>query len=117
MNSERDLLGPILGRLRCENELTLAELAERLGVSKPTVQSWENNKTSPRKERLRAIAEALSIAESELITPRHPADPLVMNAALADEIARSKARIALLAGTAVENVLILITYWLRSCSY
>ncbi|TCJ32183.1 helix-turn-helix domain-containing protein [Parafrankia sp. BMG5.11] len=109
MKSEPGYLGSKLAKLRRESELSMAEVAERLGVSKPTVWAWENGKTLPRRDRMPAIAEALNIAESELILLNSGAEPLALNEALAEEIARSKARIAELAGTATEKVLIAIT--------
>ncbi|MCL9983440.1 MAG: helix-turn-helix domain-containing protein [Erythrobacter sp.] len=59
-------LGLRLNRLRREAGLTLAEVADRLGVSKPTVWAWEKGKARPLPERMTAIAEALGAAPADL---------------------------------------------------
>jgi transcriptional regulator with XRE-family HTH domain len=59
-------LGMRLNRLRREAGLTLADVAARLGVSKPTVWAWEKGKARPLPERIDAIAEALGVPSAEL---------------------------------------------------
>lgn len=59
-------LGGRLNRLRREAGLTLSDVANRLGVSKPTVWAWEKGKARPLPERLDAIAEALGVAPEGL---------------------------------------------------
>ncbi|TCJ39502.1 helix-turn-helix domain-containing protein [Parafrankia sp. BMG5.11] len=110
MMTEQDYLGSKLYLLRRESKLTLAELGKRVGVSKPTIWAWENCKAYPRKERIPAIAQALGISENELILPRVRAEPFALSEALSDEIARSRARIAALAGITSQKVLIAITF-------
>ena len=44
-----------------------SELARMLGVSPQSVQAWEANKNIPRQQRLKAIAEALSVTASYLM--------------------------------------------------
>ncbi|MBI1402447.1 MAG: helix-turn-helix domain-containing protein [Porphyrobacter sp.] len=61
-----------LNRLRREAGLTLADVAARLGVSKPTVWAWEKGKARPLPERIDAIAEALGVAPSELVETMGP---------------------------------------------
>ncbi|KPQ21508.1 MAG: Helix-turn-helix domain/PilZ domain, partial [Porphyrobacter sp. HL-46] len=63
-----ETLGARLGRLRREAGLTLAEVAARLGVSKPTVWAWEKGKARPLPERTEAIAEALGVAPDQIAT-------------------------------------------------
>ncbi|WP_296722644.1 helix-turn-helix domain-containing protein [Erythrobacter sp.] len=60
-------LGSRLNRLRREAGLTLADVALRLGVSKPTVWAWEKGKARPLPERIDAIAEALGVAPEQLV--------------------------------------------------
>lgn len=55
-----------LQRLRKARGLTLAELARRLQVSKPTVWAWEQGKARPVESRLPALAEVLGVEVSEL---------------------------------------------------
>jgi transcriptional regulator with XRE-family HTH domain len=59
-------LGSRLNRLRREAGLTLADVATRLGVSKPTVWAWEKGKARPLPERIPAIAEALGATADDL---------------------------------------------------
>lgn len=60
-------LGPQLNRLRRERSLTLEQVANALGVSKPTVWAWEKGKARPLPERISAIAEVLGVSDSDLI--------------------------------------------------
>lgn len=61
-----DSLGTKLNRLRRERSLTLAQVAEALDVSKPTVWAWEKGKARPLPERIGAIASVLGVSEEEL---------------------------------------------------
>jgi transcriptional regulator with XRE-family HTH domain len=58
--------GARLHRLRTERGLSLAEVADRLGVSKPTVWAWEHGKARPVDRRLAALAEALGVTPGGL---------------------------------------------------
>ncbi len=60
--------GAKLNRLRRERGLTLADVANVLGVSKPTVWAWEKGKARPLPDRLQAIADALGVELAELHT-------------------------------------------------
>ena len=59
-------LGSQLNRLRRERSLTLEQVANALGVSKPTVWAWEKGKAKPLPERIEAIANVLGVETSEL---------------------------------------------------
>lgn len=59
-------LGVKLNRLRRERGLTLAQVAEVLGVSKPTVWAWEKGKARPLPDRIEPIAEVLGVGVEEL---------------------------------------------------
>lgn len=61
-----DALGVRINRLRRERDLTLAQVANVLGVSKPTVWAWEKGKARPLPERLEAIAEVLGSSVADL---------------------------------------------------
>ncbi len=61
-----ELLGVKLNRLRRERAMTLAQVAEKLGVSKPTVWAWEKGKAKPLPDRLAAIAQVLGVPTQEL---------------------------------------------------
>lgn len=58
--------GARLHRLRTERGLSLADIADRLGVSKPTVWAWEHGKARPVERRLTALAEALGVTPGGL---------------------------------------------------
>lgn len=64
--SPAEPFGARLNRLRRERGLTLANVAEVLEVSKPTVWAWEKGKARPLPERIEAIAAALGVSAEEL---------------------------------------------------
>lgn len=55
-----------LRRLREERGVSLAALARRAGFSKPSLWAWENGRTIPRPQSLRALARALDVPEALL---------------------------------------------------
>ena len=59
-------LGKRLNTLRREQGLTLAQVADALGVSKPTVWAWEKGKARPLPERIDAIARVLGVTSEDL---------------------------------------------------
>ncbi len=67
-----EVLGVRINRLRREAGLTLADIAARLGVSKPTVWAWEKGKARPLPERIDAIAAALGVATEEIVAAPAP---------------------------------------------
>lgn len=56
-------------RLRTEKNMTQAELAELLHVTRQTVSSWERGNSTPDLELLPAIAEALGTDQTNLLYP------------------------------------------------
>ncbi|MEM9502015.1 MAG: helix-turn-helix domain-containing protein [Pseudomonadota bacterium] len=72
-------LGIKLNRLRRERGMTLAQVADKLGVSKPTVWAWEKGKARPLPDRIDAIAEALGISATDLgeTAPANESEALV----------------------------------------
>ena len=56
-----------LRRFREQSGMTRSQLAERAGLSRPTIWAWECGKTRPRQNNLRTLALALGISEQELI--------------------------------------------------
>ncbi|MEL7199697.1 MAG: helix-turn-helix domain-containing protein [Pseudomonadota bacterium] len=93
--------GVRLNRLRRERAMTLSDVADALGVSKPTVWAWEKGKAKPIPERLDAIAEALGVSSDELRVAGGNGD----GAALVEEC---RLRIATTFGTDPHNVRIMI---------
>ncbi|BDI59546.1 helix-turn-helix domain-containing protein [Qipengyuania nanhaisediminis] len=96
-----DLLGVTINRLRRERGMTLAQVADLLGVSKPTVWAWEKGKARPLPERYAAIARVLGVEESAL----KPAGPDSEQARVVDDCRR---RVAATFATNPRNVRIII---------
>lgn len=68
--SGAEAFGTRLNRLRRERGMTLAQVADALDVSKPTVWAWEKGKARPLPERLGAIAEVLGVSVAQLAESR-----------------------------------------------
>ncbi|MBT0667147.1 helix-turn-helix domain-containing protein [Novosphingobium profundi] len=94
-------LGERIHRLRKLRGLTQGELANRLGVSKPTVWAWEQGRARPIEERMAGIAEALGVASEDLRPDRFAPG-------LSELIARCREQIAAAVETAPEKVRIMI---------
>lgn len=94
--------GHRLQRLRKQRGMTLAQVAERLGVSKPTVWAWEQGRSRPVGNRIDPLAEALGVSRSELYPD---ADDQSL---LHDLLVRVRAEIAAVAGASPEKIRILI---------
>jgi len=63
-----DPVGRAIRRERKAAGLTQAVLAERLGVSQPTIVRWEDGTRSPDLPSLFALADVLGIAPADLLT-------------------------------------------------
>lgn len=94
-------LGERLHRLRKLRGLTQGELANRLGVSKPTVWAWEQGRARPIEERIDAIAEALGVEVAELRPSRSVPG-------LSELISRCRDQIAAAVETTPDKVRIMI---------
>lgn len=93
--------GTRLQRLRKDRALTLAQVAKRLGVSKPTVWAWEQGKAKPVESRIEALAAVYGVHPSDLVQSR-------ISPALFELIARSKEQIAEAVGTTTDKIRIMI---------
>lgn len=97
--------GPTLGRriaaARQTRGLTLGDVAGALGVSRPTVWAWEQDRARPAPHRLGPLAAALGVEEEALAG--NQADQVVTQL-----VTEARAKIAAAAGVAVERVRILI---------
>lgn len=98
---EGELFGKQLEKLRKQRGMTLAQVAEALGVSKPTVWAWEKGKARPVDERLPAIAATLGISEEDLTKMSEPPG-------LAELLKSSRVRIAEAYGTTPDRVRIMV---------
>lgn len=109
-----------LKQLRIERDLTRAELAERSGISTPSIWAWETGRTVPRIGSLETLAKGLGVTVSELQIgvgdgPVELAPVAGMggggdlrSSRLTDLVAASKAQIAALAGISSDRVTITI---------
>ncbi|MFN6935396.1 MAG: helix-turn-helix domain-containing protein [Tsuneonella sp.] len=61
-----EAFGARLHRLRVERGMSLSDVADKLGVSKPTVWAWEHGKARPVERRLTALADALGVTPGGL---------------------------------------------------
>lgn len=93
--------GSRLQRLRKESGLSMAQLALRLGVSKPTVWAWEQGKSRPVDSRIVPLASALGISPADLLAGS--GDP-----ALRELIAACRDQIAAAVSIAPEKVRIVL---------
>lgn len=93
--------GKRIEQLRKRRSLTLEQVANRLGVSKPTVWAWEKGKARPIEERLPALAEVLGVEPEELASFAEPPG-------ISELVQTSRERIAAAYGTTPSKVRIMI---------
>ena len=107
-----------LKQLRIERDLTRAELADRSGISTPSIWAWETGRTVPRLQSLETLAKGLGVPVSDLQIGAAPAPRLAsvpdgdgdLHAVrLSELVDASKSQIAALAGTTPDRVAITIT--------
>lgn len=119
-NTAARTLAARLKQLRIARDLTRAELAERSGISTPSIWAWETGRTVPRLGSLETLAKGLGVPVSELqIGAGSPPAELpslsigegggdLRTVRLGELVAASKAQIAALAGTTPDRVSITI---------
>lgn len=112
-----------LRELRRKSGMSVTELATALGVSRPTVWSWESARNRPRKKHIAALAATLGVTEAEILlgaanrdeparlpdqktSKSLPVTPVT--SLLVDVINRAKADIANAAGTEPGKVRIIV---------
>ena len=59
-------LGLRLRELRLERGMTMAALAERIGVTQPAISQWESGRERPGRETLQRLAGALGVTAEAL---------------------------------------------------
>jgi len=113
--SSAETFGARLQRLRRTRGLTLVEFARRTKVSRPTVWSWEADRSTPRRSKTKVLLEVLGVAENELYgttgTPelrQHDTDTSGHRDPLRRAISEAKERLAELAGTSPDRVRLII---------
>ena len=67
-----DNFGVRLKKLRKKAGLTQEELAEKAGVSNITISQWENGIYAPTMTRMKGLAQALNVPESDLLNDPPP---------------------------------------------
>lgn len=77
INAALDAVGPRLKRLRLQRGVTLAELAEKTGISKSTLSRLENGGRRPSLELLLPLAQAYRVPLDELVGAPEVGDPRV----------------------------------------
>ena len=115
-----DSFGGRLKRLRQQRRMTMAGLARKAGVSKPTLWKWERNDVRPRTKSIGTLAAALGVSESELLfggeeaagnpasaPPQVPDRSTILTTGI---LKNFKDEISRLAGVASDKVSILIQY-------
>lgn len=96
-----ETLGSRIQRLRKQRRMTMAQVAEGMGVSKPTVWAWEHGKARPVEHRLDALAQVLGARREDLM-------PGSSVAALSQLVEESRIRIAGEVGTTPDKIRIAI---------
>jgi transcriptional regulator with XRE-family HTH domain len=106
--SEGETLGERLRCIRIARKMTLAQLAEELGVSRPTIWSWESGRTVPRKNNLQALLETMNASENELILDSKETDQHDAKPPLEQQVAACRLHIARAAGVEPDAVEIIV---------
>ena len=101
-----EAFGARLQRLRTKAGLSQAEVAERMGVSAPSVSSWEKGRARPKRGRMAKLAAILGVQTSDLLGD---AAPEGMQAAQ-DLIDRSREQIARAVGVSTDRVRIIVEF-------
>ena len=112
-----------LKQLRLDRDLTRAELAEKSGISTPSIWAWETGRTVPRLQSLEILAKGLGVPVAELQIGALPSTVEALSSLaegngdgmdsrsgrLAELVEASRIQIATLAGTTPDRVRISIT--------
>jgi transcriptional regulator with XRE-family HTH domain len=110
--SVAETFGARLQRLRRDKGLTLVEFARRAKVSRPTVWSWEADRSTPRRSKTAILLEVLGVSEDTLFgkTGGDRKDRLATERpdTLQRAMSEAKERVAELAGTDPDKVKLII---------
>lgn len=73
-------MGVRIKKLRLENNMTLEELGNKVGVGKSTVRKWENGMiANMRRDKIAKLAEALNVSPAYLMGWNESSSPLVVD--------------------------------------
>jgi transcriptional regulator with XRE-family HTH domain len=103
-----EAVGAALRRLRLQKGISLTDFAEQVGVSRPTIWSWEHGRTHPKENRIPALARALNVSEIELISSTKAGTASGKKQSLEELVAHCKECLAAAAGTTVDTIEIMI---------
>src|SRR3546814_16587917 len=67
-----EAFGARLQRLRTKAGLSQAEVAKRMGVSPPSISSWEKGRARPKRGRMAKLATILGVPISDLLDDAPP---------------------------------------------
>ena len=67
VNMIKSNIGNNIKRYRVAADLTQIELAEKMGISRPTISSWEVNRTQPAMQDIQQLAEILDCSVHDLL--------------------------------------------------
>lgn len=73
---EADDFGVWLGRQLRRRNLSQAELATEIGVTRAAVSAWITGRAQPRMDKVRAIEETLGLSSGSVVTRQDPATPV-----------------------------------------
>lgn len=67
INKNKNAIGNNIKEIRNSLKLTQKEFADKIGVSRPTVEHWENNYTEPDITALKTIKRIFNVSYDEII--------------------------------------------------
>lgn len=120
-HTEKDTLGKRLKRLREASPYSMVEVAEMVGVTKPTLWKWETDKVRPREKAVQALARVFRTDDMTLLYGRHgngsPAESITAQTKrpgdmrhVSDLVSDSRREIAQAAGVSLDQVTVSISW-------
>lgn len=103
-------IGENIRRLREAREMTQEQLAERIGVTRPTVTQWETGWSQPRMGKVEQIAAALGVEPMDLLSD----DQTLQQAVDADPVLSQIVHRYLSMGSEGRDALDRVSYYLVS---
>lgn len=107
-----DSLGKKIERLRKENKITQEELAASLDVSRQSVSQWEQDISTPKSDKLRALCEFFNVKPDYFLFEEEEAKPLIKKDEVDKDWLAKLLFIRLSICAAVGLVLLSICIWL-----
>lgn len=98
-----EAFGARLQRFRTDAGLNQADVAKRMGVSAPSVSSWESGRARPKHDRMAKLAAILGVETADLLEDAAPED-------VQDLIDRCREQIAQAVGLSPDRVRIFVEY-------